>query len=1207
MTKDAEMSQNHACSPKAIYVEITGRHTDNDQNEYWLYQGDAAEERLAERDASEGRFGPIVESQQEYLAEELANYRLVQKIGNIEVPLLQVEEISQCGLIPKQRAFQHNLMVSTLPMLYIDHQELAAGICRGGFLYIFLDGRLIRELVVSGEANQAPRFIDSDIAAYRQQESEVPAVREFTGPALTHLHLPLKLDGKRADVRLAFSDHPWPWAHIEQLEANPGLIEKRCQPLALNESSVRAMLQGSVRNMYAHSLDTNRDECAGKAAVDWLPPMRPRDAVYEQAWGSPRGYLEDTTAAGWNRLIEQLQAERVFFESDEQQATPPDIDEQTRQRHFAPALRSCLVQQWNNANRSDDDRADDASLVLLPAPEGLEDCLTELREKQLCAIFLRDPKQVMAHLIEDIQAGQELLWVLSEGMKYHPHGKSAELIQANCFMPHGPSGEENPLYLDTWYDTRLDRSRESLFARLIKEEERRLARLRIDERLSALVTLFNDTSPGAFCHTLRDAMLFDDINHLEPYALLARCIETLQTGLNCLDFKATPEEASALQAPAICRQALEALFAATQQKAGHACSSLLFAEGNCTANDWGSPYARNLDVLQAAAQNVLNQQDKVATPTGEQLIAWQQRLDEEVGDLGPAMSSARMALNGTDAVASSIVPTLLNAVSGLKLGETMTITLASDIGDLKGALMGGLPIEVADVDGTVHWLLPSQFKPLTQEMAQGGIALQAASTRNVLGGEVASNSAAMSRANVTGQVTSEQAFRWTQTGYMGLWSGLVVLEAYNFISSGRSVYKDFNAINISKALSAAFDASLLTAQGLKLANVNWGWAVRVNNLLDVPYVKLAWKEAMGDAGRYRGALSFTAGLFTAALVAVDAFQLYQQQQYTSGHWTTGASAAIGIGSYAGSGFGQAAANIAEQNLIRNQFLHRLLGVIGTPRPVPVMLASLVVALVCHSMSTNSRDDRVSLWTRYGPFGNQQDEHEGRLRALTQKEESETPDNDSNIRDYLGALQNASPQQAFMMLLQGLFQARFELVAPQSLVDIDPDFQDCDIAIRMTCPGLRYGEFRLPITQVDAACSAPVLDRRHTYQYAPMDRRRLLVDISIQDPEDTTVRYLGIRLPREWRRLGVPTTGLGDVPSRWLAASHDQFRHEPDYQREYYQGSYLVRINLGDLEGQGSVEYWDSVERQHRTLEESVSFAAQPSTLTWVWNQQGVGA
>ncbi|WGI24851.1 hypothetical protein QEN58_16200 [Halomonas alkaliantarctica] len=1199
------MSQNHACSPKAIYLEMTGQHDDNHQNEYWLYQGDNAVELLAEGDASEGRFGPIVESQKEFFEEELADYRLVQKIGDIEVPLLQVEEVSQCGLIPKQRAFQHNLMVSTVPMLYLDHQELASGPCRGGFIYVFLNGRLIRELVVSGEPSQAPRFIDSDIATYRQQGDEVPAVREFTGPALSHLHLPLKLDGEAADVSLAFSDHPWPWAHIQQLEANPSLIEKRCQPLALNESSVSAMLQSDMRNMYTHSVEVNRDECAGKASLDWLPPMRPRDVMYEQAWGSARDYLEDTSAEGWNTLVEQLRAEREFFESDDQQATPPESDIQTRQRYFSPALRSCLVQQWNNACRADDERADDASLAMLPAPEGTDDCLAALRAQQLCAVFLRDPKQAIDHLIEDIQAGQELLWVLSEGMKYHPHGKSAELIQANCFMPHGPSGEENPLYLDTWYDTRLERSRESLFARLIKEEERRLARLRIDERLSALVTLFNDTSPGAFCHTLRDAMLFDDINHLEPYTLLARCIETLQIGLNCLDFKATPDEAQTLQAPAQCQQALEALFASNQQQAGHACSPLLFAEESCSTNLWGSPYARNLDVLQVAAKNVMDQQDKVATPTGEQLIAWQQRLDEEVGDLGPAMSSARMALNGTDAVASSIVPTLLNAVAGLKLGETMTITLASDIADLKGALMGGLPIEVADVDGTVHWLLPSQFKPLTEEMAQGGIALQAASARNVLGGEVTSSPSATSRAQVTGQVTSEQAFRWTQTGYIGLWSGLVVLEAFNLVSAIDDALEKGSIENLLKAASSTIDASLLTLQGLKLSNVRWGWAVRANEFLDIRLIKNAgWQEAMGEAGQVRGFMTLSAGFFTASLVAIDAYQLYQQGLRDSAKWTAGASGAIGVGSYVGSGYGQGMANAARMNLVRNRFLNGLLGLVGTPRPVPVMLVSLGVALVCQYMATNARDDRLSLWVRYGPFGNHQDELAGKLQSLAEEAEDDARQMDKH--DYLKDLQSASSEGAYFQLLQGLFQVRFALVAPQGLVDIDPDFLDCDIAIRMTCPGLRYGEFQLPITQIEAACSAPVPDRRHTYQYAPMDRRRLLVELLRQDPDDPTVRYLGIRIPREWRRLGVPTTGLGDVPAKWLAASYDQFRHEPDYQREYHQGSYLVRIGLGDIEGQGSVEYWDPVERQHRKLEDSVAFAAQPSTLTWVWNKQGAG-
>ncbi|MDX5376124.1 MAG: hypothetical protein LPK08_01205, partial [Halomonas sp.] len=319
------MSQNHACSPKAIYLEITGRHADNDQNEYWLYQGDSAVARLEEGDASEGRFGPIVETQQEYFGEELAGYRLVQKIGDIEVPLLEAEEISQCGLIPKRRDFQHNLMVSTVPMLYLDHEEIAAGPCRGGFLYVFLNGRLSRELVIRVEPGKAPVFIDSDIAGCRRQD-EVPVVREYTGPELANLHLPLRLDGQAADVRLAYSDHPWPWAHVIELEAEPARIEQRAQPLPLSTTAVAAMLDGHLRNHYEYGLEMGRDEAMGKAAMEWLPPMRDRDPLYEQARGSARDYLEDVSGEQWAGLVQQLREERAFFESDEQEASLPELD-----------------------------------------------------------------------------------------------------------------------------------------------------------------------------------------------------------------------------------------------------------------------------------------------------------------------------------------------------------------------------------------------------------------------------------------------------------------------------------------------------------------------------------------------------------------------------------------------------------------------------------------------------------------------------------------------------------------------------------------------------------------------------------------------------------------------------------------------------------------------------------------------------------------
>lgn len=1195
------MSQNHACSPKALYLEITGRHDDNALNSYELYRGDAPLEALAEGDASEGRFGPIVESTQEFFDDELADIRLVQKVGDIEIPLLDEGELTHTGLIPQQRAFQHYLMVSCVPMQYLDHQEIAAGPCRGGFLYVFLNGRLIRELAIRVEPGKAPVFVDSDVAGYRRQ-GEAPVIRDYTGPELASLHLPLRLNGEAADVRLAYSDHPWPWAHVIELEAEPTRLEQRAQPLPLNITAVAAMLNGHLRNQYAYGLEMGRDEALGKAALEWLPPMRDRDPLYEQARGSARDYLEDVSGEQWAGLVQQLQDERAFFDSDEPEATAPELDIRRRQRDFAPALRATLVQQWNNARRSDEDRADDASLALIPAPASGEDILAPLKDQQLCAIFLRDPKLVVGQLIDDIQASQELLWVLSEGMKYHPHGKSAELVLANCFMPHGPEGEENPLYLDEWLDRRLDRSRESLFARLTKEEERRLARQRIDERLSALVEMLEDTSPGAFGVALRDAMPFDDLNYLEAYAWLSRSLEPLMAGMDCLDPKATPEEAEALQAPSRCRQALDALFI----EASHPLAYLLFATEHREEDSWGVAYARDLARITRGGTRVADQAGDVATPTGDALIAHQQRLDEEASDLGPGMGQVRMALNSTEAMASRVLPGLLNAWSRIKLGEgRITLTLATDLADLEGAMMGGLPLRVTQQDGRIVMLLPDEVRPLFEEMAQGSVALQAASARNVLGGEaVVTSSATVQPHRVSGQVTSEQAYRWTQSGYIGLWSGLVVLELWNLGSSFKSVREERNALNIAKATSAIVDASLLTLQGLKLANVRWGWAVQANQFLDIRFVTdVDWRRAIGQAGQVRGGMAFGAGLFTATLVAIDAYQLYQQGLKNSARWTAGASAAIAVGSYVGSGYGQAAANIAQTNLVRNRFLNGLLGLVGTPRPVPVMLVSLGVALVCQYMATNARDDRFSLWVRYGPFGHEQDELAGRLQDLAEDTEDDARQADKH--DYLAPLQSASPEETYFQLLQGLFQAHFELVTPRGLVDMDPAFRNCDIAIRLTCPALRYGEFSLPIPNLMADYSAPVPDRRFTYQYAPMDRRRLLMEVDYRDPEEAAVRYLGLRLPERWRRMGVPRVpGFGDVPAGWLMANQASFRHEPDLQSAYHRGEHLVRLSLDNVEGEGTIDYWDPAERKHQQLEGQVSLLAQPTTLTWRWNKQG---
>ncbi|MCC5881008.1 MAG: hypothetical protein JJU25_00020 [Halomonas sp.] len=176
--------------------------------------------------------------------------------------------------------------------------------------------------------------------------------------------------------------------------------------------------------------------------------------------------------------------------------------------------------------------------------------------------------------------------------------------------------------------------------------------------------------------------------------------------------------------------------------------------------------------------------------------------------------------------------------------------------------------------------------------------------------------------------------------------------------------------------------------------------------------------------------------------------------------------------------------------------------------------------------------------------------------------------------------------------------------PRALIERSPRFADCDIAVKLSCAGLRYGEFQLPPMGVSADYLAPVRDMGHYYQYYPIVKgQRLLAYVEAGDPEDNAIRYLGISLPREWQRLGIPTTHLG-VAASWLRDSYGRFQHEPDYQREYHQGASLVRLYLDDLTGQGTIAYWDRADRIYRTIEDEMTFTTHPASLTWVWARQG---
>lgn len=125
------------------------------------------------------------------------------------------------------------LVIPIKPLRYLTDtkDKTNAGLLRDGWLYIFWQGQLWRELEVN--ANSALR--DVRVNWYRNQiDFKIHSPddrREADGRWLSQVWLPYKVNNQyqlgRNGIRLAFSESQWPWELIETIEANTDkLLEK---------------------------------------------------------------------------------------------------------------------------------------------------------------------------------------------------------------------------------------------------------------------------------------------------------------------------------------------------------------------------------------------------------------------------------------------------------------------------------------------------------------------------------------------------------------------------------------------------------------------------------------------------------------------------------------------------------------------------------------------------------------------------------------------------------------------------------------------------------------------------------------------------------------------------------------------------------------------------------------------------------------------
>lgn len=395
--------------------------------------------------------------------------------GEIEIPLL---EHARTVFERTDGSLQDNTMLAVRPLAEVGRNRpvqrsgvttntgIATAMLRPGYLYVFFDNRLWRELEVGPDG----KLSDVDVEHYREQAEggDTPNERASEGEWLDDILLPAMLQGQATlhRVRLAYSEIAWSWPYITWLEANSGRLETRTTAVG-HAHAVIFDTEGHL------SMQTGFP--AGRVADQ--PALRERDLGIELMLQAPDAFTADFTAPAGDELCTKLKA------------------------------------LWEQAGETER-----AATLALECEAG-NDLLADIRNNPgIVAVSLPDPLFTLRHALAQIHLAEHYLDGLDSRLADNPLGHSAKLIRQALFTaPSG--GEANPLaeYRGAIDPAKLDAT--------LEQAERNAALAVVRTQLDALEQL---ASQGQLTAVLRDFTSHDELGICEGYALCGDLFGVLQ-------------------------------------------------------------------------------------------------------------------------------------------------------------------------------------------------------------------------------------------------------------------------------------------------------------------------------------------------------------------------------------------------------------------------------------------------------------------------------------------------------------------------------------------------------------------------------------------------------------------------------------------------------------------------------------------------------
>ncbi|MEB0129918.1 MULTISPECIES: hypothetical protein [unclassified Pseudomonas] len=448
------LSSGPCCEVNKLIVQVTGNgHPDTQRLAFYEHDSLKRLDALTDSDRPETLTG-------EYLLNSALHvwawsntfkHRLWLEIASVDGAPIRVP-LPEVSITPRQFDGQWNQIVPVVPFVALPgvnstHDNGIPVLCRAGFIYVFLNGRVWRELEVRVD-DERTTYHDVDFNEYRMGDEIEPRSRLATGQALEDIWLPSSWNNLPVAPQLCFSEIQLSGPRLRCLENDSALRRQRCQSPNLrsslatferlfhNKPDGTAMLE-AFGALNAH--DKVRPQAAADAHVSWLnydthafpvsrvAPQRARQPGYEWLLDQPARYLCDLSGQFPVRALSEAHAHVTRSERGETAYQATSL-ETGAWAHWIGEL--CTPQLGDE--------------LWHEQPE-VPDVLHRARQRNLYGVMLQDPHYRLRHLHTRVNDQQNLLQLCAARASRHAHHASALLVQ-QLVVPPTLGGGINPLH-----------------------------------------------------------------------------------------------------------------------------------------------------------------------------------------------------------------------------------------------------------------------------------------------------------------------------------------------------------------------------------------------------------------------------------------------------------------------------------------------------------------------------------------------------------------------------------------------------------------------------------------------------------------------------------------------------------------------------------------------------------------------------------------